>query len=170
MKKYVITGGPGIGKTTVIELLAAKGFAIVPEMARMITEEEKLKDSDILPWKNLAKYQEKVAERQLEVEEKISAEMVFLDRGLIDGVGYCKLGNVPIPKPIFEKGKNRYDKIFLLEHLPVYENDVTRFEKREEALRIHHAVIEAYAEFGYETIHVPVLPPEERIGFILKRI
>lgn len=53
MKKYVITGGPGIGKTTVIELLASRGYVIVLEVARLITEEEKSKGSDILPWLNL---------------------------------------------------------------------------------------------------------------------
>ena len=61
MKAHVITGGPGVGKTTVVEILARRGYAIVPEAARMIIEEERLKDSDVLPWKNLSLFQIEVA-------------------------------------------------------------------------------------------------------------
>lgn len=170
MKKYVITGGPGIGKTTIIELLASKGYVVIPEVARLITAEEKLKDSNIIPWKNLEKYQEKVAERQLKLEAQVSADIIFLDRGLIDGYGYCKLNNVIVPKPIMENGKKRYEKVFVLEPLPAYKNDETRFEDREEAKKIHQAIIDAYKEFGYQIISIPVLPPEERVDFILKNI
>jgi predicted ATPase len=86
MKKYVITGGPGIGKTTIIELLAMKGYKIVPEAARMIIEEEKLVESDAVPWKNLQLFQEKVAARQLELESVVKGDVIFLDRGIIDGL------------------------------------------------------------------------------------
>ena len=63
MKKYVITGGPGIGKTTVIEILSSRGYEIVPEAARIIIEEEQINDSDALPWKNLKKFQNLVAQK-----------------------------------------------------------------------------------------------------------
>jgi predicted ATPase len=36
---YVITGGPGAGKTSVLEYLAAKGYSYVPETARQIIKE-----------------------------------------------------------------------------------------------------------------------------------
>ena len=170
MKKYVLTGGPGIGKTTVIELLASRGFAILPEVARMVTEEERLKGSVVLPWLDLEKYQEKVVDRQLELEEKISADTIFLDRGIIDGYAYCKLGNVRVPKKLMENAPDRYHKIFLLEPLPFYSNDKTRFEDRDEAKKIHDSIIDAYREFGYEVILVPVLPPEKRADFIISKI
>ncbi len=51
MKKYVLTGGPSVGKITVIEILAKRGYKILPEVARMIIEEERIKGTDILPWK-----------------------------------------------------------------------------------------------------------------------
>ncbi len=167
MKRHVITGGPGIGKTTVIELLASRGYMIVPEVARMITEEEKLKESGIVFWKDLTKYQEKIAERQMELESKATADIVFLDRSLIDGYAYCKLGNIAIPELVSKNGRNRYTKVFLLEPLPTYTKDETRFENQEEAARIHDEIIDAYKEFGYQTISVPALPPEERAEFII---
>jgi len=34
--RHVITGGPGVGKTTTLELLASRGYATVRETARDI--------------------------------------------------------------------------------------------------------------------------------------
>ena len=36
---YVITGGPGAGKTSVLENLASKGYGYIPETARQIIRE-----------------------------------------------------------------------------------------------------------------------------------
>lgn len=170
-KKYVLTGGPGIGKTTLIELLALRGYAIVPEAARYVIEQEQAIDGDALPWKNNAKFQEKVMQRQLELEEDIGeAETAFLDRGLVDGDGYsAHFGNTS-PEGLAELGKGRYEKVFLLDQLPDYKNDESRLEDFEEARKIHQALEDAYIRFGYELIKVPVLPPDERVEYILARI
>jgi len=170
MKKYVLTGGPGIGKTTAIEILASMGYHVAPEIARMVIEEQKIKDSDVLPWKDLSKFQEKVAEEQLKMENTILADIVFMDRSIIDGHGYSKLANVESPILIGKVAKNRYDKIFVLDPLPHFENDGLRFENPEEALIVHQAIIDAYKHFGYEPIFVPVLPPQERVEYILGMI
>lgn len=170
MKKIVLTGGPSVGKTTVLEILSSRGYTVVPESARMTIEEERLKDSDALPSKNREKFQKLVAERQLELEAKASGEIVFLDRSLIDGYAYCTLDNVPIPSIIKEIGKGRYDKIFFLETLGIYVEDGVRSRSLENAEKIHARIKETYEEFGYEPIVVPVLPPEERADYILKRI
>jgi len=169
-KKYVLTGGPGVGKTAVIEILASKGYAIVPEVARMIMEEEQIKNSDVLPWKNLAKFQEAVAKRQLAAETEIKADIVFLDRGIIDGYAYCIQGNIPAPSMLLKNAENRYDKVFLLAPLPEYENDSIRKEKKNFQTAIHGMIKEAYEKFGYELIHVPVLAPHERVEFIISGI
>ena len=77
MKAHVITGGPGVGKTTVVEILARRGYAIAPEAARMIIEEERLKDSDVLPWKNLSLFQIEVAKRQSATEQAATRRADF---------------------------------------------------------------------------------------------
>ncbi|HEY4518416.1 MAG TPA: ATP-binding protein [Candidatus Paceibacterota bacterium] len=170
MKKYVLTGGPGIGKTTIIELLSQKGYAIVPEAARMIIEEEKLKGSNILPTGDIAKFQILVADRQLELEAVAKGEVVFCDRSIIDGYGYCKEAKVAVPKNILDLGRGRYYKVFLLAPLNYYSTDDARFEHPELAMAIHEAIVEAYKELDYELVEVPVLPPSERVGFILDNL
>lgn len=169
-KKYVLTGGPNVGKSTVMNVLIARGYGVVPETARMVIEEEQAKNSDILPWKDLLQFQEVVARRQLEAEMKICGQKVFLDRGIVDGYAYCKQGNVPVPKDLIDNARGRYDAIFLLAPLARYENDHVRKENKEFQVVIHAMIEEAYREFGYDIIHVPVLSIYERAEFILRAI
>jgi predicted ATPase len=173
MKKIVLTGGPGIGKTTLIELLAAAGYAIVPEAARLVVEDEESRGGDARPWSNPPRFQKLVAEKQLELEaaaEKRGGDLYFLDRGLVDGHAYCKIANIESPALIYGSGKNRYSHVFLLDPLPSYRNDGVRYESEEKGMRIHNEIAAAYREFGYNPISVPILPPEGRMKFILDHI
>lgn len=169
-KKYVLTGGPGVGKSAVMDILVARGYSIIPETARIVIEEEQAKNSDILPWKDLLRFQEVVVRRQLEAEMKIGEQKVFLDRGIVDGYAYCKQGNVPAPKNLTDNARDRYDAVFLLAPLAHYENDHVRKEDKEFQAVIHAMIEEAYREFGYDVIHVPALHIHERAEFILKAI
>jgi len=159
-----------VGKTTVLELLAAKGHAILPEAARMIIVEESVRGSDVLPWKDLEKFQEAVAQLQLKNEAGVSAELVFLDRSIIDGYAYCVLGKIPAPERLLKNAAGRYEKIFLLEPLSVYAKDGARTEDERTAKMIHDEIGKAYSRFGYEPIIVPVMSPEQRIAYILDRL
>lgn len=123
-----------------------------------------------MPWKNLQKFQERVAELQIEAESRPCEKNTFLDRGIIDGYAYCKIGNVTPPEIIEKVARNRYDKVFVLDPLNSHELDGTRYENENEARRIHEIIIEAYKHFGYEPIPVPVLPPKERVEFILRNL
>ncbi|MEK7390595.1 MAG: ATP-binding protein [Patescibacteria group bacterium] len=167
MKPHVITGGPGVGKTTVLELLSAYKYATVPETARAVIEEETIKDSDMLSWKNLVKFQEEVAKRQLQAEQSTRSKITFLDRSLIDGYAYCALGKVQPPEIILQHGRSRYGKVFLLEPLDVYVTDRARAEDRELAYVIHNEISKSYSFFGYDLIKVPVFLPEKRVEFII---
>ena len=49
---YVITGGPGTGKTSLIEELKTVGYQTVKEVARDIIKEQQLQGGNALPWKD----------------------------------------------------------------------------------------------------------------------
>lgn len=53
---YIITGGPGVGKTTVLNELGKSGYSVVPENARKIIQEQVATKGDGLPWKNKKLY------------------------------------------------------------------------------------------------------------------
>lgn len=171
MIKYVITGGPGIGKTTTLEGLEKAGYETVPEAARMIIEEEEKKEQSILPWTNLYEFQIKVVQRQLELESAIQRAPAFLDRGLFDNIGYCREGQINIP-PLLEEhlSSSRYTRIFLLEPLSNYQKDSQRKEDLAKARKIHHLIEQAYRNLGYDLVSIPELLPEERVRLILAKI
>jgi len=170
MKKIVITGGPSVGKTTVIEILASRFYSIIPEAATMIIKEEKTKNSDALPWKNVAKFQNLVVQRQIESEAKARGDIVFYDRGIVDGYAYCKVSNAQVPQFILDNARGRYDQVFFLDPLGFYVENGIRSRMFEDEVKIHKAIKEAYVEFGYDPITVPVLPPEKRVDYILSLI
>lgn len=168
--RYVLTGAPFTGKSSVIDILKAKGYPVVPETARIVIEEEQVRGSNVLPWKDLYLFQEAVVKKQLRFELETTGEQVFLDRGVIDSYAYGKIGNVSAPPHTYHDAHLRYTQVFILELLPGYTPDNVRKETAEYRQIIHRALYDAYKEFGYTPIVVPVLSPEERATLILSHI
>ncbi len=166
MSKNVITGGPCVGKTTTIDELARRGHKTVPEAARMIIQEEQSKPNGILPWTDLIGFQYLVLNRQIDLEKNLGDG--FLDRA-IDGIAYCRLGGIKVPKELIYFAKtNRYDKILLLDQLP-YKQDSERREDPALAKKIHDEIFRVYTDFGYSPIRIPVRPVGERVDIILDK-
>jgi predicted ATPase len=174
MAKYVITGGPGVGKTTICNLLAQRGYLIAPEQAREIIAEEQAKEQrnehGILPWTNLYQFQRKVADRQVQLEQWLNDRPMFLDRGTIDGIAYCREGRIEVPSFLRDAARQQYTKIFLLDRLPGYSTDAQRVEGRDRAIALHREIAQAYRECGHEVIEVPVLRHEQRAQYIVERL
>jgi predicted ATPase len=171
MSRYVLTGGPCVGKTTVLQLLTRLGFPILTETAREVIEEQAAICGTLVPWIHPKEFQEAVAWRQWKKETfTIHRKTIFLDRGIIDGCGYAAMEEVPVPRIIDLFGRNRYDRVFLLAPLPFYENDESRKEDREFGSQVSEEIRKAYIAHGYEVITVPFMAPEERVGFILDKL
>jgi predicted ATPase len=167
----VITGGPCCGKTTIIDGVTALGYKALPEVARIVIDESKRSGSDLVPWLRLFDFQQEVARRMLVQEEVLSErqEPFFLDRGLIDGIGYCREGGIKVPEVLLKHSLNRYGKVIVLEPLP-YKKDDCRIEDPERAAKIHTYILHAYLDHGYQPISLPVLPPEERVDRLLELV
>lgn len=168
--KIVITGTTCAGKTTTLSLLEKQGFNVVPESALEIINEQNAIGGDVLPTKNVKKFQELILERQLEKELKLSdTDNFFLDRSIIDQYGYCNFFKIDCPLKIFELARGRYQKVFLLEPLD-FIDDRFHHEDREDQLNIDKEIKKAYKYFGYDYVLVPLDKPEARVQFILDRI
>ena len=173
--RAALIGGPCTGKSILCNELAGRGYEIVPEGARQIILEQKLIEAHTppaakLPWTNFSAFEELVLERQLHLEDRIMTDNAFLDRGILDVIAYCKMGNVQIPAALSRlQIRNRYTHIFLLDQLP-YRNDAERTETPEQAARVHHTIAGIYRDYGYNLIHVPVLSVKERADKILQHV
>lgn len=171
-RRFVLTGGPCVGKTTTLNALGERGFHIVPETPRIIIEEQQKIGGRALPWIDFKLFQTHILARQIDAEASLPKDKIsFLDRGMPDPLAYHLLNGIEIPEPLHrEARKMRYDGVFLLDKLPNYETDSARREDPETAARIHELIRKSYMDVGYELIDVPALSLEKRIEFILSSI
>lgn len=180
IRKYVLTGGTSVGKTTVLDLLSGHGHPTLPEFCRTIINDELAKEDGILPWKKPAEFQDMYAKRQMKEELNIASyagekDYIFMDRSILDAKAFCLQYKTLLPLEIdmhariLERTGQRYDLIFILEPLETYHNDPGRVMSAEESASAQNYIKQVYAEYGYETISVPFMPAEERVKFILEK-
>jgi len=163
MNKYVLTGGPSCGKTTIINELKNLGYSVLEEVAREVHSEKK--------WQLGKELELEILSRQLKKERNLDPlnQNYFLDRGVYDIHAYCQHLLRHIPKEV-SSSNSQYSLIFLLDLLP-FENDGLRIEKDiEEAKQVQTLIKQIYENQGYTLIQVPVLPVKERTNFILNHI
>lgn len=169
---YVITGGPSSGKTTTVNLLKERGYITTFEHARHYLDTQRLKGKTIEDVrKKQLEFQLGVLEMQIEQEKQILPEvLVFLDRAIPDALAYYRFLNLPVEQKLTEALRTvSYKKVFLLDFLPLIK-DYARTEDEAAQRKIHELLFEVYESLSFPLIHVPVLPPEERVEFILKNI
>ena len=164
--RAALIGGPCVGKSTLCEELGKRGYEIIPEAARQIIQEQQ--PAGILPWTNFSAFEELVLVRQLHLEDRIMTENAILDRGILDAIAYCKVGNAQVPQLLYgHQLRDRYTHTFLLEQLP-YRQDAERKETPEQATTMHNAIAQAYRDYGYNLILIPVMSVKERADLIEK--
>lgn len=168
-----ITGPPGAGKTTSVELLRRRGFATIPEVARELIENEQARGGDVYPWTRLTEFVDRLwraQERQFRMARQLTGP-VFLDRSLPDALAFLSYHGRPAPGGYLEACRQyRYNLVFDLELLPGYLRDPQRPYSRTEAITIARFNQDAYRGLGYHAVAIPVMDAETRVDFILKEI
>jgi predicted ATPase len=167
----VITGASCSGKTTLIDQLAAKGFQTVAEAGRQYFERELAKGRTIDEIRaDQAAFTRQVYGMMVEHESGLqAAEFNFLDRGLPDGFVFYRLAGLNPNEILPDCFQHRYASVFMLDRLP-YQRDGVRVADDETAAYLESWILHDYSALGYEAVRVPVLPPEERLAFVLERL
>jgi predicted ATPase len=171
----VIIGGPGTGKTTIIEELVQKGYCCYPEISRQVTLDAKKQGIDQLFLENPILFSEMLLEGRKKQYQNALLEphkIVFIDRGIPDVLAYMKFIGDNYPEHFDVACKeNVYSKIFVLPPWEeIYESDEERYETYDQAKKIYNHLVETYQGYGYDLIEVPKDTVTERIDFILEKI
>jgi predicted ATPase len=174
-KKIVITGGPGTGKTTVIEELTKRNFECMHEISREVTLNNRKYGTEQLFLTKPLLFSELLLEgrvNQYIEAEKRNCKLVFFDRGIPDVHAYMNYISIDYPNTYVVKSKMyRYNYIFLMPPWQeIYISDNERYENFEQALAIHNHLERTYKELGYTIIEVPTGTIENRTDFILSCI
>lgn len=165
----VITAGPSAGKSSTIRELSARGYRTLPEAARILFDQRISEGDDPEAVRQEDNFHEQVESIDERIESHIpDTETVFLDRSLADNLAYRRMfGNDDTESVVklTNACDGRYDNIFMLERID-FKDDEVRSEDEEEAERTHSAIYQAYKDLGYNPIHVPLMPVDERADFI----
>ena len=171
---FVLTGGPGAGKTSVLSELEKRGYQVVPEVARQIIQEQVRDGGRALPWADRKLYTDLMLARSVEsyLEHSTASRPIFFDRGIPDTLGYARLTGMEEGGARSASQDYRYAP-FVFVAPPweeIYRTDEERKQDFDEAVRTCELVARAYQDCGYEIVELPKAVPSERAEFILEHV
>lgn len=172
---YVLTGGPGSGKTTLIEQLSKNGYNCVPEVGRTIIKKQLLLGGTALPWSNVDDYSNLMLQYSLQDFISLSprTDIHFFDRGIPDVLGYAELINLANQDIYTNSVENfRYNStVFILPPWEdIYTTDAERKQDFKLAIDTYDIMKKIYEKYDYKLVDIPCMSVSERIDFILDKI
>jgi predicted ATPase len=170
MRRYVLTGGHGVGKSSILLALEKAGEHVIFEAAasvRALARANGIAFADDSPH-----FEAETLTLHLQRERGVSpsARRVFLDRGAPDHLAYSRVGRWPLtPDEVAVCTATHYDLAFMIDPPP---GGVPTLGQAEQLFcnRLLTAIEAVYAEVGTPVVRVPFEPCRDRVRFILNSV
>jgi predicted ATPase len=172
---FIVSGGPGAGKTTVLSELAKKGYQCAPEVARQIIQEQMQAGGTALPWNDREAYTSLMLQRSIDSYRKHTpaSTPMFSDRGIPDTLCYARLIGLRNLHSL-ERACHafRYASLVFLAQPwhEIYTTDTERKQDFAEAVQTYKLLVDVYRECGYESVELPKTSPRDRAEFIIEQL
>jgi predicted ATPase len=177
VKRYVITGAPGAGKTTILAALRERGYAVVDEAATDVIArkhalgvDEAWREEDFLDAIALLQ-----RERQLQPPPPATAVQVF-DRSPICTLALAHYLGRPVTPALAREvervvASGIYEpRVFIVRLLGFIAPTAARRITLEQSVRFEQFHERAYRNHGFELVDVPVAAVEDRVRLVDRHI
>jgi len=173
MRRFVITGAPGAGKTAIIRQLELVGFSVVEEAATDIIADAQARGT-AQPWTHPS-FIDEIAKLQRDRQIRASYqpdEVQFHDRcavctaALAVYLGHSFSSFLASELERVKKEAIYQDQVFFIRSLGFITPTEARRISVEEAVRFEKIHEETYRDFGFELVSIEPGSVAERVGII----
>lgn len=173
MKRYILTGTPGSGKTSALHMLKHLGYAVIEEAATDVIALEHSR-GNLEPWRQTDFIDSIVQlQKQRQLDAATSAdELQVYDRSPLCTLALSQYLGYP-PSPCLQAEIERIEQeriyqrfVFFLEHLGFCQPTAARKITFEESLLFERIHAEVYTVLGYDVIKIAPEPLVERVQAI----
>ena len=173
IKKYLLTGGPSSGKTSILLELELRGEKVIRECAEDYIRVMQAKGV-MKPWENLD-FQDNLLKIQIRRENNYNEipGRVFVDGGILDFYAYHEFDGREMDTKMKQDiqnhiNQNPYEKTFFIDNFGICKKTDVRRENFDEGLELERLLLKYYGESN--VIHIPKGDLDERVNLILKMI
>ncbi|HWV70240.1 MAG TPA: AAA family ATPase [Pseudosphingobacterium sp.] len=170
---FILTGGPGAGKTSLLQELNARGYTIVHETGRSVIQQQVAIDGDALPWKDTQLFAQHMLAADISnyLQHDGAKNIIIFDRGIPDVLGYALLSEIDRVAPYRKQAKqflyNKY--VFILPPWEtIYVNDHERKQDFTVARNTYEVMYKTYKKLGYHLINLPKVSISERADIFIE--
>jgi predicted ATPase len=177
MKRYILTGTPGAGKTSILRLLETLGHSTVDEAATAVIASEQAR-GEAEPWTQ-ASFIDKIVALQRQRQTQTTAAATIIQ--IYDRSPICTHAlSIYLGHPVSSALSAEIDRIareqiyerqvFFVRNLGFCEPTAARRISFEDSLEFERVHQESYHAFGYELIDIPAGEVADRVAAVRNMI
>lgn len=174
MYRYILTGTPGSGKTSIIRSLEVAGYSVVEEAATDVIALRQAQGIDE-EWRHPSFIDDIVTlqkQRQTQTAA-VNTSIQFFDRSPVCTYALSVWLGFPISATLaaeierIEKDQIFQRRVFFIENLGFCDPTAARRISYEDSLRFEQVHEDTYRSMGYECVKIPRAPLSTRVDQIL---
>lgn len=167
MRRVVISGCSGCGKSALVNELATRGHAIVPEPGRRVIAAERATGGDGFPWRNEMRFATLAYWMSIGDHQVATTDPTFFDRSALDHVAWFLRKDHPSPGD-----RPSYDRmVFMAPPWPdIYHFDDDRRHSFKDAVAEHEDLMTRLPTWGYDCLELPKTSVTERADWVIQSL